>query len=1061
MLMFHAAWIPGGSAEEGRFVVWGELPRTKRARGGATESDRPRAHPFAASIADLTGALGQDVTEGLNAHWGTTYASLPSGADGPLPSTGALTADDESSELRSWRIPVLAFEAGDVLLLIELFKDSDSTPIADDLRFWSFARLFTLELLARQRFVPSVQHEDGTLTARWQPVLDTDPELERFEQLGEAMPGVAAAFSWDASGRTSSAESRLRDFIASAVDVVARRSMQAEPPEEPQGRAVEAWLGALCFEPEIVGLTKRQATALTTGYDTWARPADVAAQEASAFRVCLRLDPPLASLSGQDPAGGRDWSLSYLLQATDDPSLLVPAEAVWRQRSTAARLLGRRITNPQEFLLAGLGRAARIFPPLEPSLRTARPVGCELSTNEAFAFVREAALVLQASGFGVMIPGIESRVGVRVRLGTPRQSEKKSEGLARMGFNTVVDYDWEIALGDEVLSRQEFEALAALKQPLVEVRGRWVELRPDQVNAALALFSKQGRHGELELADAIKLALGADGEAGAAPIEVTTDGAFKELIEGIEGGGGREELHEPVGFVGQLRPYQSVGLSWLAGLRRYGLGACLADDMGLGKTIQLIALLLHARETSDDSDFPNGGEIVVPRDSVEDGGSPLTPTLPRKGGGGTRPTLLVCPTSVVGNWRHELARFAPSLRVLVHQGADRTREDFAGEALRHDVVLSSYALLHRDEAALKEVEWGNVVLDEAQNIKNASTHAAQVARQLHADWRVAMTGTPVENRLDELWSILHFLNPGYLGSAEEFRHKFANPIQKGRDAAATARLKSLVAPFVLRRLKTDRSIIQDLPEKNEAKVFTTLTREQGTLYEAVVQAGLRDVQESEGIQRRGLVLAMLAKLKQICDHPALFMKDGSALPGRSGKLERLTEMTEELVDAGDRALIFTQYASMGRLLQEHLATHLEREVLFLHGGTSAAARDRMVERFQNEEHGPPIFVLSIKAGGTGLNLTRANHVFHFDRWWNPAVENQATDRAFRIGQKRDVQVHKFVCAGTLEEALDELIEQKQALSEAIVGTSEAWITEMTNDELRALLALSPDAVAAD
>jgi SNF2 family DNA or RNA helicase len=377
------------------------------------------------------------------------------------------------------------------------------------------------------------------------------------------------------------------------------------------------------------------------------------------------------------------------------------------------------------------------------------------------------------------------------------------------------------------------------------------------------------------------------------------------------------------------------------------------------------------------------------------------------------------------------------------------------------VLISTYALLHRDEAELMEVPWSRVVLDEAQNVKNASTKAAQAARRLPARWRAALTGTPVENRLSELWSLFHFLNPGYLGPAEAFRKRFANPIERASDAGAAAQLKKLVAPFILRRVKTDRAIIQDLPEKLEMKVFSSLTREQATLYEAIVRDSMREIEAAEGIQRRGQILATLTKLKQVCNHPALFLHDRSALDGRSGKLSRLGEMLEEALAVDDRALIFTQYAEMGKLLQASLEAQFGQQVLFLHGAVPAAERDRLVARFQRDDpHAPHLFVLSLKAGGTGLNLTRANHVFHFDRWWNPAVENQATDRAFRIGQTRNVQVHKFICAGTFEEALDELIERKTALSQAIVGTSEAWITEMSTAELRDLFTLRRASVEA-
>jgi SNF2 family DNA or RNA helicase len=372
-----------------------------------------------------------------------------------------------------------------------------------------------------------------------------------------------------------------------------------------------------------------------------------------------------------------------------------------------------------------------------------------------------------------------------------------------------------------------------------------------------------------------------------------------------------------------------------------------------------------------------------------------------------------------------------------------------------DVVITSYALVRRDREILEQIVWSDVVLDEAQNIKNASTKQAQAVRALPADFKLALTGTPVENRLTELWSILHFLNAGYLGSQASFRSSFSIPIERYRDDVATQKLRQITAPFILRRLKTDASIIQDLPEKFENKVYCGLSSEQATLYEAEVREALEAVETAEdSMARRGNVLRMLTRLKQICNHPAHFFKEGTnaILQGRSGKLERLTEMLDEIRESDERALIFTQYAEMGALLQQYLKQHLLDNVLYLHGGTSAKDRDEMVRYFQSER-GASVFILSLKAGGTGLTLTAANHVFHFDRWYNPAVENQATDRAFRIGQTKNVQVHKFIALGTLEERIDEMIESKQSLAESVVGTGESWISELSNDELRDLVSL--------
>ncbi|NOT60631.1 MAG: DEAD/DEAH box helicase, partial [Acidobacteria bacterium] len=485
----------------------------------------------------------------------------------------------------------------------------------------------------------------------------------------------------------------------------------------------------------------------------------------------------------------------------------------------------------------------------------------------------------------------------------------------------------------------------------------------------------------------------------------------------------------PQEFNGTLRPYQVRGYSWLAFLRQWGLGACLADDMGLGKTIQTLALIQkdwHAQQPK-----------------------------------ARRPVLLICPMSVVGNWQKEAARFTPDLPVLIHHGATRIKSAaFKKAAAQHAVVLSSYALLHRDQALFDQVAWSGVILDEAQNIKNAATKPSRAAREIKSDYRIALTGTPVENNVGDLWSLMEFLNPGFLGAQAAFKRNYFVPIQVQGDQEATAQLKRITSPFILRRLKTDKTIISDLPDKLEMKVFCTLTKEQASLYEAVVKELSATLDAgSEGIQRKGAVLAAMTKLKQVCNHPAQFLGDNSALPGRSGKLARLTEMLEEVMALDERALVFTQFSEMGELLRKQLQEAFGREVLFLHGGVAKKQRDRMVERFQEADaQSPRIFLLSLKAGGTGLNLTQANHVFHFDRWWNPAVENQATDRAFRIGQRRNVQVHKYLCAGTLEERIDEMIERKQSLAASIVGTGEGWLTELSNDALKDLFALRQEAV---
>jgi SNF2 family DNA or RNA helicase len=416
--------------------------------------------------------------------------------------------------------------------------------------------------------------------------------------------------------------------------------------------------------------------------------------------------------------------------------------------------------------------------------------------------------------------------------------------------------------------------------------------------------------------------------------------------------------------------------------------------------------------------------------------------------------------SVVGNWQREAERFAPSLSILVHHGPERlTGRKFATAARRADLVITTYALATRDRETLAGVNWERVALDEAQNIKTSEAKQTRAIRSLPARHRVALTGTPVENRLTELHSIMDFLNPGLLGPAATFKRCYATPIERWRDQRATECLRQATGPFILRRLKIDKEIISDLPDKIEMRVDCHLTKEQATLYQAVVDEMLEKAERAEGIGRSGIILASLMKLKQACNHPAHLLKDRSELAGRSGKLARLEEILAEALAEGDKALCFTQFAEFGHLLRGHLQERLGREVLFLHGGTPKTARDEMVRRFQ-AEGGPPLFLLSLKAGGTGLNLTAANHVVHFDRWWNPAVEDQATDRAFRIGQRKNVQVRKLTCVGTVEERIDTLIAQKKDLAERIVGTGERWITELDTAQLRELVTLSREAVEA-
>lgn len=1047
MHVLHGTWLPGDFVKaDGELILWAESSESPRTRRAPNRS--PRAHPYALPVKALRRVWlslmpGFDGLLNTDAKEATVIARLPSTRDRPQASPGLLLDEEDNKpsklQLTHWKIDALSVPPVDApALLAGLPSEDDITPgikIGADLRFWQWAGRMALGVLVGQRYAPTLVRDDKRCLAVWQPMMDNPNDQASLERLARAMPPICRAVSRDAKAEAPDPRMLLDNFMAISVDAFARWHTDFGRYDPLDDRTVAgAWLQALLEDSPIV--EEESAASLNTffeQYRAWAEPIS-GPTGGDNFRICFRLDPPHVDEGAMGivapSATKRNWSVRYFLQASDDPSLLVPASTVWRERGATLKFLNRKFAAPQERLLAGLGQASRIFTPIESSLRTARPESCELNVEHAYTFMRETALILQAGGFGVLVPGVEGKLGVKLNLRPKESRPAPKGGVVGLSFESIVQYDWQLAIGDATLTPAEFEKLAALKVPLVQVRGQWVEVKPKEIEKAVQFWEKRRNAGELSLQEALRLTLALDAAnpaAGLPVVDVAAHGWIGDLMKQLGDDAKAKPVDAPGAFNGTLRPYQAIGLSWLAFLRQWGLGACLADDMGLGKTIQIIALLLYEQA---------------------------------KGNGRRKPALLICPTSVVGNWQRELTRFAPGLRVLVHHGATRTKSDLKQQAAQHDIAISSYALLHRDEKLLSQIEWGDVILDEAQNIKNPSTRQAQAARKLaeSAQWRAALTGTPVENRLSELWSIFQFLNPGYLGSQSDFQERFARPIERAGDEAATRRLRSLVGPFILRRVKTDPNVISDLPQKNEMKVYCPLTKEQATLYEAVVRDSLRQIAKSEGIQRRGIVLATLMKLKQVCNHPAQFVGDGSALPGRSGKLARLTEMLEEVRSVHERALVFTQFAEMGHMLKAYLQASFGDEALFLHGGTPAKVRDKMVERFQHDPNGPMIFVLSIKAGGIGLNLTRANHVFHFDRWWNPAVENQATDRAFRIGQTKNVQVYKYLCVGTFEEKIDDMIERKKALAASIVGASEAWITELSTDQLRDLFALRKEAL---
>jgi len=1038
MIVLHA------SALDGNLYLWGESPPEEcppepKRRGRKPAKAPPPRSPFDPSLDRVIDALDPDF--GLASQRFTAW--LPAVGGMPVASSALVAPHPDGGatpQLSPFSVTAVRLSAPIASVLLGKCIETDviapGVLVGRSLAYWAAALRFAGALVVRQQYLPGIAVVDGVHLSRWQPAA-TGADATRLAALAARMPGACRALSTSAELAPGQPPTTvLAAILESFVDHIVRLSAAPAPPRpaglRPRDYASvhHAWLHSLRSADSRIHASPADLAGLVTQVRDWKRP--IAATSAAPFRMCFRLEEPeeyalpsTGAANGAESAGAGTWRVRYLLQDAADPSLLIPAENVFQPAGddVPGRQEPAQPFNARTYVLSALGQCAAFSPHIEASLRTPAPSGYDTDSIGAHDFLTNTAFLLEQAGFGALLPAWWTRKGTKQRLAVRATVKSpKLQADAEFTLERILRVDWEVALGGEPLALAELKALAKLKAPLVRVRGQWVELSPDEIGAALAFWKSKGT--ETSARDVLKMAMGGVPATGGLEFAgISATGWMGDLLRRLDGGDRLEELPPPEGLLGRLRPYQSRGFSWLAFMRTWGFGACLADDMGLGKSIQTLAVIARDWEAGD-----------------------------------RRPSLIVCPTSVVANWQNEVSRFTPGLPVMVHHGLERAKgAAFRKAADAHAIVVSTYALLQRDFEFLERVDWRSVVLDEAQNIKNPETKQARAARSLRAGYRVALTGTPVENNVGDLWSLMEFLNPGWLGTQAEFRRTFFLPIQTTHDEEASARLKRLTAPFVLRRLKSDRTVIADLPDKLEMKVYCSLTKEQASLYQAVADEATEAIATLAGIERRGLVLATLMKLKQVCNHPAQFLGDNSAVPGRSGKLARLTEMLEEALAEGDRALVFTQFAAMGEILKRHVQESFGRETIFLHGGVPKARRDQMVRSFQSDG-GPPVFVLSLKAGGTGLNLTAANRVFHFDRWWNPAVEDQATDRAFRIGQSRNVQVHKFVCAGTLEEKIDEMIESKKQVAERVVGTGEGWLTELSTDQLRELFALREDAV---
>ncbi|MEV6771552.1 DEAD/DEAH box helicase [Nocardia sp. NPDC051030] len=887
----------------------------------------------------------------------------------------------------------LAPEAAARVLLQELPRGA----VAGDLRYLAHAARGVDRWVRAGRIVPEVRRDDGEWWVRWR-LVGGQRQRAWLAELAVAMPAALKV--------AGSPSGLLDSLITELADPVTRSHL---------GPGLATLPPPIGTGPQEAGALGSRSHPLLTAL-LEAEPLEIGSHRLSAvledWRTSLTVDEPELVLRLKEPGSDEIegdsplWRLQVCLRTEGE----APEPVTLPGDPHMVRIAGEKLA------------AARLaYPRLRDLPADARSMDLFLPTEVVLDLVAHGAQALQSAGVRLLLPRAWRSTAPTLKLHV--QSPAATE--TAVGLKGLVSFRWELALGDTVLSPAEMARLIQSKSDLVQIRGEWVQADHRMLAAAANYVAGRPDNSETSIGGLFG-ELAANPVAGVALDEITATGWAAELFDA---GRDIEPVPDPVGLKAQLRPYQQRGLTWLATMSRLGCGAILADDMGLGKTIQVLALMVHERETR---------------------------TAP------VGPTLLVCPMSVVGNWQREAEKFAPDLRVLVHHGVGRrSGPELDAAVTDSDLVITTYALLARDVEELKRQDWQRVALDEAQHIKNAGTRQARAARLVPARHRLALTGTPVENRLEELRSILDFANPKLLGKASEFHARFAVPIEREQDENAVTRLRAITSPFVLRRVKTDPAVISDLPEKIEMTVRANLTVEQAALYQAVLDDMTAKLKDSKGMARKGAVLAALTRLKQVCNHPAHYLNDGSALlrrgHHRSGKLGLVEDILESVIADGERALLFTQFAEFGNLLAPFLAERFGAEVPFLHGGVSKQRRDDMVTRFQ-EEDGPPLMLLSLKAGGTGLNLTAANHVVHLDRWWNPAVENQATDRAFRIGQRRDVQVRKLVCVDTIEERVDDMLRGKSQLADLTVTSGESWITELNNDELRDLFALGSEAV---
>jgi SNF2 family DNA or RNA helicase len=1017
MKIIHGIWTPENQPEfiqGGQFSIWVETDEV-------TAKNKLNFHPQHLPEKECLPFLKQELAIQPTAKnsAGLRTIKLPSYQGKPLPTPELAEVelnDDAVITLEDWQIFAcdLAQPLKDInnIHFLSAYQ-ATNTRIGSDFLFWYYFSQSLKNILYKDQYIPALlADKNAKMKYHYRHWKIISPQYEALIQQAVTQMPLACSLGYQP-------ESLLRHFTQVCITEILEHALASLPQvfvTKIQGDVLEDILSPRQrFKPIVLYKELHQY------YLVWQQKlSGVSTQTA------LQLGFQLYEAAADTP---QQWQLEFFLSSHQDPSFKFKLDDYWQHGQNYQALLTQQFGNDiAQQILVQLAQAAKIYPKLWAGMETSQPNGVNLNLDEAFEFLKENAWVLEDAGFKIIIPAWltpKGRQRAKLRLRSSTSNGSTASAKSYLSLENLIDYQYELAIGDAPVSIEEWQQLVETKAPLVQFRGQWVELDRDKMQEMLQLWQQQQQeNAQLSVQELLKK-LAEQGDT----FEVSLEDSLAAMLEKLTDNSQLQPIENPTQLNATLREYQKRGVAWLRYLESLGLSGCLADDMGLGKTMQVISLLVLEKAEKT-----------------------------------TAPTLLIAPTSVLGNWQKEVEKFAPHLKTFIHHGSTREKDcaTFQAFCQDYDMVISSYTLARKDAALFKACTWQRLVLDEAQNIKNPKTAQTKAILSIEASQRLALTGTPVENRLMDLWSIFNFLNPGYLGKQTQFRKTYELPIQRNNDPQQAAVLKKLIQPFVLRRLKTDKNIIKDLPDKIEGKQYCNLSKEQAALYEAVVREVDVKLDEADGIERQGLMLSTLMKLKQICNHPMQFLQDGSAFtPERSHKLERLSDMLEEALADGDSVLIFSQFTEIGESLQHYLHKEKHYPTYYLHGGSSRKKREQMISDFQNPDSPPAVFILSLKAGGVGITLTQANHVFHFDRWWNPAVENQATDRAFRIGQQKNVFVHKFVTLGTLEERIDQMIEDKQKMADSIIGNDESWLTKLDNQAFRELIALNKRSIMED